>query len=119
MYKISNFDLIKNQLKELESQVNDLELSNDIPQLIDKANLIRENGIIKKLNDKKTQVIDACFSKVDKIEQIVKAPKLSTKKRPNKTKKKIPTKKKPRKRISRKNKKVKKITKSKKKVRRN
>ena len=52
MYKISNFDLIKNQLKELESQVNDLELSNDIPQLIDKANLIRENEILKKLNDK-------------------------------------------------------------------
>ena len=47
MYKISNFDLIKNQLKELESQVNDLELSNDIPQLIDKANLIRENEILK------------------------------------------------------------------------
>ena len=37
MYKISNIDLIKNQLKELETQVNDLELSNDIQKLIDKA----------------------------------------------------------------------------------
>ena len=120
MYKISNFDLIKNQLKELESQVNDLELSNDIPQLIDKANLIRENEILKKLNDKKSQVLDACFSYVDILEQLVRAPKLGTKKRPNKTKKQISTRKKPRKQISRKNKKVKKITKkSKKKVRRN
>ena len=79
MYKISNFDLIKNQLKELESQVNDLELSGDIPQLIDKANLIRENEILKKLNDKKSQVLDACFSYVDILEQLVRAPKLGTK----------------------------------------
>ena len=113
MYKISNFDLIKNQLKELESQVNDLELSDDIPQLIDKANLIRENEILKKLNDKKSQVLDACFSYVDILEQLVRAPKLGTKKQ-------ISTRKKPRTRISRKNKKVKKITKkSKKRVRRN
>ena len=81
MYKISNFDLIKNQLKELESQVNDLELSNDIPQLIDKANLIRENEILKKLNDKKSQVLDACFSYVDILEQLVQSPKTKTNRR--------------------------------------
>ena len=116
MYKISNFDVIKNQLRELESQVNDLELSDDIPLLIEKANLTSENDILKKLNDKKSQVLDACFSYVEILEQLVRAPKLGTKKQPNKTKKQISTRKKPRKRISRKNKKVKKITKSKKKV---
>ena len=119
MYKISNFDLIKNQLKDLESDVNNLKLNDDIPQLIDKTNLLRENEILKKLNDKKSQILDACFSYVDILEQLVRAPKLGTKKQPNKTKKQISTRKKPRKRISRKNKKVKKITKSKKKVRRN
>ena len=85
MYKISNFDLIKNQLKDLESDVNNLKLNDDIPQLIDKTNLLRENEILKKLNDKKSQILDACFSYVDILEQLVQSPK--TKNQPKKSKK--------------------------------
>ena len=115
MYKISNFDLIKNQLKDLESDVNNLKLNDDIPQLIDKTNLLRENEILKKLNDKKSQILDACFSYVDILEQLVQSPK--TKTQPKKSKKQTKIRKNSRKRLQIKNKRIKKITrKTKKKV---
>ena len=115
MYKISNFDLIKNQLKDLESDVNNLKLNDDIPQLIDKTNLLRENEILKKLNDKKSQILDACFSYVDILEQLVQSPK--TKNQPKKSKKQTKIRKNSRKRLQIKNKRIKKITrKTKKKV---
>ena len=108
MYKISNFDLIKNQLKDLESDVNNLKLNDDIPQLIDKTNLLRENEILKKLNDKKSQILDACFSYVDILEQLVQSPK--TKNQPKKSKKQTKIRKNSRKRLQIKNKRIKKIT---------
>ena len=115
MYKISNFDLIKNQLKDLESDVNNLKLNDDIPQLIDKTNLLRENEILKKLNDKKSQILDACFSYVDILEQLAQSPK--TKNQPKKSKKQTKIRKNSRKRLQIKNKRIKKITrKTKKKV---
>ena len=85
MYKISNFDLIKNQLNDLESEVSSSELSKNIPQLIDTANLLRENEVLKKINEKKSHLLDAYLSYVDILEQLLDVSKPITKKRSKKT----------------------------------
>ena len=84
VYKISNFDLIKNQLKDLESEVSSSELSKNIPQLIDNANLLRENEVLKKINEKKSHLLDAYLSYVDILEQLLDVSKPITKKRSKK-----------------------------------
>ena len=89
MYKISNFDLIKNQLKDLESEVSSSELSKNIPQLIDTANLLRENEVLKKINEKKSHLLDAYLSYVDILEQLLDVSKPITKKRSKKTRNSI------------------------------
>ena len=92
MYKISNFDLIKNQLKDLESEVSSSELSKNIPQLIDTANLLRENEVLKKINEKKSHLLDAYLSYVDILEQLLDVSKPITKKRSKKPETSLSTK---------------------------
>ena len=84
-----NFDLIKNQLKDLESEVSSSELSKNIPQLIDKANLLRENEVLKKINEKKSHLLDAYLSYVDILEQLLDVSKPITNKRLKKTRNSI------------------------------
>jgi len=120
MYKISNLDLIRSQLKELESEVNNSKLVENVPQLIDKANLLRENEVLKKINEQKSHLLDAYLSYIDILEQLIQTTKSSTLRITHKKqirKRKIPNriKQKPRRVKLVKNKKTKKIVRKKKK----
>jgi flagellar biosynthesis chaperone FliJ len=123
MYKISNLDLIKSQLKELESEVNNSKLVENVPQLIDKTNVLRENEVLKKINEQKSHLLDAYLSYIDILEQLIQTTKSNTSRINHKKqtrKRKIPNriKQKPGRVKFVKNKKTKKIVKKKKKPKR-
>ena len=121
MKNLSKFDIIKHQLSKLQSEIDSFDTQEkNIPELIDKANLLRENEVLKKINEQKSHLLDAYLSYIDILEQLIQTTKSSTLRITHKKqirKRKIPNriKQKPRRVKLVKNKKTKKIVRKKKK----
>ena len=72
MYNLSKFETIRNQLSELQSEISSLNIEEkQIPELIEKTNLLRQNELLKKLTQKTSLFLDVYLSYVDILEQLV------------------------------------------------
>ena len=72
MYNLSKFEIIRNQLSELQSEISSLDIEEkQIPELIEKTNLLRQNELLKKLTQKTSLFLDVYSSYVDILEQLV------------------------------------------------
>ena len=72
MYNLSKFETIRNQLSELQSEISSLNIEEkQIPELIEKTNLLRQNELLKKLTQKTSLFLDVYSSYVDILEQLV------------------------------------------------
>ena len=72
MYNLSKFEIIRNQLSELQSEISSLDIEEkQIPELIEKTNLLRQNELLKKLAQKTSLFLDVYSSYVDILEQLV------------------------------------------------
>jgi len=72
MYNLSKFETIRNQLSELQSEILSLNIEEkQIPELIEKTNLLRQNELLKKLTQKTSLFLDVYSSYVDILEQLV------------------------------------------------
>ena len=69
MYNVSKFELIKQQLSDLPSEILSLDTEGkQVPELIEKTNLLRENELLKKLTEKKSLLIDFYLSYTEILE---------------------------------------------------
>ena len=69
MYNVSKFELIKQQLSDLQSEILSLDTEGkQVPELIEKTNLLRENELLKKLTEKKSLLIDFYLSYTEILE---------------------------------------------------
>ena len=72
MNNLSKFEIIRNQLSELQSEISSLNIEEkQIPELIEKTNLLRQNELLKKLTQKTSLFLDVYSSYVDILEQLV------------------------------------------------
>ena len=72
MFNLSKFEIIRNQLSELQSEISSLNIEEkQIPELIEKTNLLRQNELLKKLTQKTSLFLDVYSSYVDILEQLV------------------------------------------------
>ena len=72
MYNLSKFETIRSQLSELQSEISSLNIEEkQIPELIEKTNLLRQNELLKKLTQKTSLFLDVYSSYVDILEQLV------------------------------------------------
>ena len=72
MYNLSKFEIIRSQLSELQSEISSLNIEEkQIPELIEKTNLLRQNELLKKLTQKTSLFLDVYSSYVDILEQLV------------------------------------------------
>jgi len=75
MKNLSKFVIIKNQLSKLQSQINSFDTQEkNIPELIDKANLLRQNELLKKIIEKKSSLNDVYTSYIYILEQLLLKP---------------------------------------------
>ena len=69
MYNVSKFEIIKQQLSDLQSEILSLDTEGkQVPELIEKTNLLRENELLKKLTEKKSLLIDFNLSYTEILE---------------------------------------------------
>ena len=69
MYNVSKFEIIKQQLSDLQSEILSLDTEGkQVPELIEKTNLLRENELLKKLTEKKSLLIDFYLSYTEILE---------------------------------------------------
>tara|TARA_B100000029_G_scaffold116791_1_gene109701 strand:+ start:5666 stop:6037 length:372 start_codon:yes stop_codon:yes gene_type:complete len=115
MHQISKLEIIRNQLSDLRFEIASLNIEEKhVPELIEKANLLRQNELLKKLSKKTTLLLDVYLSYIEILEQITLKSNSSEKKssRNKKKSRKKKTKKTSKQRITKKTKKVhRKITK--------
>ena len=115
MHQISKLEIIRNQLSDLRFEIASLNIEEKhVPELIEKANLLRQNELLKKLSKKTTLLLDVYLSYIEILEQITLKSNSSEKKssRNKKKPRKKKTKKTSKQRITKKTKKVhRKITK--------
>jgi|TARA_B110000014_G_scaffold209891_1_gene161556 hypothetical protein len=72
VYNLSKFEIIRNQLSELRFEISSLNIEEkQIPELIEKTNLLRQNELLKKLTQKTSLLLDVYLSYVDILEQLV------------------------------------------------
>ena len=72
MYNVSKFEIIKQQLADLQYEILSLDLQGrQVPELIEKTNLLRQNELLKKLTQKSSLFLDVYSSYVDILEQLV------------------------------------------------
>ena len=72
MFNLSKFEIIRDQLSELRSEISALNAEEkQIPELIEKTNLLRQNELLKKLTKKTSALLDAYLSYVEILEQLV------------------------------------------------
>ncbi len=75
MKNLSKFVIIKNQLSKLQSQIDSFDTQEkNIPELIDKANLLRQNELLKKIIEKKSSLNDVYTSYIYILEQLLLKP---------------------------------------------
>ena len=78
MKNLSKFDIIKHQLSKLQSEIDSFDTQEkNIPELIDKANLLRQNELLKKIIEKKSSLNDVYTSYIYILEQLLIKPNLS------------------------------------------
>ncbi len=72
MYNVSKFEIIKQQLSDLQSEILSLDSEEkQVPELIEKTNLLRENELLKKLTEKQSSLIDFYLSYTEILEDII------------------------------------------------
>jgi len=72
MKNLSKFDIIKHQLSKLQSEIDSFDTQEkNIPELIDKANLLRQNELLKKIIEKKSSLNDVYTSYIYILEQLL------------------------------------------------
>ena len=72
MFNLSKFEIIRDQLSVLRSEISALNAEEkQIPELIEKTNLLRQNELLKKLTKKTSLLLDAYLSYVEILEQLV------------------------------------------------
>ena len=72
MYNLSKFEIIRNQLSELRFEISSLNIEEkQIPELIEKTNLLRENELLKKITEKKSLLIDFYLSYTEILEELL------------------------------------------------
>jgi hypothetical protein len=72
MKNLSKFDIIKYQLSKLQSEIDSFDTQEkNIPELIDKANLLRQNELLKKIIEKKSSLNDVYTSYIYILEQLL------------------------------------------------
>ena len=85
MKNLSKFDIIKHQLSKLQSEIDSFDTQEkNIPELIDKANLLRQNELLKKIIEKKSSLNDVYTSYIYILEQLLIKPNLSSLKKSSK-----------------------------------
>ena len=72
MYNVSKFEIIKQQLADLQYEILSLDLQGrQVPELIEKTNLLRENELLKKLTEKQSLLAEFYKSYVEILEDII------------------------------------------------
>lgn len=72
MYNVSKFEIIKQQLSDLQSEILSLDSEGkQVPELIEKTNLLRENELLKKLTEKQSSLIDFYLSYTEILEDVI------------------------------------------------
>ena len=90
MYNTSKFEIIKNQLSNLQSEISSLTAEEiQVPELIEKTNLLRQNELLKKLIEKQSLLVEFYKSYVEILEELLSKSNTSKPKprKPTKTKK--------------------------------
>ena len=72
MNNLTKFNRIKNQLSKLKYDIDSFDTKEkQIPELIDKANLLRQNEFLKVITDKKSLLINAYLSYIEILEHLL------------------------------------------------
>tara|TARA_B110000014_G_scaffold262871_1_gene257943 strand:- start:892 stop:1278 length:387 start_codon:yes stop_codon:yes gene_type:complete len=72
MYNVSKIEIIKQQLFDLQSEILSLvSEGKQVPELIEKTNLLRENELLKKITEKKSLLIDFYLSYTEILEELL------------------------------------------------
>ena len=59
MYNLSKFEMIKQQLTDLQTEILSLDTQGkEVPELIEKTNVLRENELLKKLVEKHSLLVE-------------------------------------------------------------
>ena len=75
MYNTSKFEIIKNQLSNLQSEISSLTAEEiQVPELIEKTNLLRQNELLKKLIEKKSLLVNVYLSYNEILEELLSKP---------------------------------------------
>ena len=112
MYNVSKIEIIKQQLYDLQSEILSLvSEGKQVPELIEKTNLLRENELLKKITEKKSLLIDFYLSYTEILEELLSKSNTSKLKtvRNKKKQKTVRNKKKQKTRLSSKRKSIKKV----------
>tara|TARA_B100001750_G_scaffold246098_1_gene267435 strand:+ start:2649 stop:3014 length:366 start_codon:yes stop_codon:yes gene_type:complete len=121
MYNVSKIKIIKQQLSDLQSEILSLDSEGkQVPELIEKTNLLRENELLKSITEKKSLLIDFYISYTEILEELVSksnTTKLKTVRNKNKQKARSSSKRKSNKKLNSKRRPIKHKTKKRKKTR--
>ena len=72
MYNVSKFEIIKQQLADLQYEILSLDLQGrQVPELIEKTNLLRENELLKKLIEKQSLLVEFYKSYIEILEELL------------------------------------------------
>jgi len=90
MYNLSKFEMIKQQLTDLQTEILSLDTQGkQVPELIEKTNVLRENELLKKLIEKQSLLVEFYKSYIEILEELLSKSNTSKPKprKPTKTKK--------------------------------
>ena len=93
MYNLSKFEMIKQQLTDLQTEILSLDTQGkQVPELIEKTNVLRENELLKKLIEKQSLLVEFYKSYIEILEELLSKSNTSKPKprKPTKTKKNLP-----------------------------
>ena len=67
MYNLSKFEMIKQQLTDLQTETQ----GKQVPELIEKTNVLRENELLKKLIEKQSLLVEFYKSYIEILEELL------------------------------------------------
>ena len=72
MYNLSKFEMIKQQLTDLQTEILSLDIQGkQVPELIEKTNVLRENELLKKLIEKQSLLVEFYKSYIEILEELL------------------------------------------------
>ena len=72
MYNLSKFEMIKQQLTDLQTEILSLDTQGkQVPELIEKTNVLRENELLKKLIEKQSLLVEFYKSYIEILEELL------------------------------------------------